>query len=90
MQSSDFSFAMTHHELRWHEFRLRHRLETTKPIEHHKTTNLDANLLWLSSTLQNYEWSTTDGKWYGALTFKAPSGDAEWVRNVCLSFVVVG
>ena len=90
VQSSDFSFAMTPHDLRWHEFCLKNRIETTKSIEHRKTTDLDANLLWLSSILLNYEWATTDGKWYGGLMFQIPSGEADWVRNVCLSFVVNG
>ncbi len=92
--SSDFSFAMSHEELRWHKYLLKQRsLRPTdiKSIEYLWRQDLEATLIstgdsWL------FEWSTIDRKWMGKMHFMVPSTSEseDWIRQVCTTFTLNG
>ena len=92
VQSSDFSFAMTNQQLRWHKWLVTNRrfIPEVESIEYRETPELEANLLRFSSTVYNFEWGTTDGKWKGAVTFHDPTGNPDWIRNAASTFALRG
>lgn len=64
VQSSDFSFGMSHRELRWHRWLLSTRSQKgidIDPIEYLWRPDLEGNLVSFSS-VRTFQWATIDCK----------------------------
>jgi hypothetical protein len=92
-QSSDFSFGMSHRELRWHKWLLKNRSQISIEIgliEFLWRPDLEGNLLSFSS-VHTFQWATTDRQWEGTMYFKCSSrDDVDWIRHVCAKFDIEG
>jgi len=94
-QSADFSFGMSHEELRWHKWVLTTRSQMSSDIdlvEYLWRPDLDGHLTSLYSySAHTFQWATTDRQWEGAMYFRCSSrDDMDWIRHVCTTFVIQG
>ncbi len=92
-KSSDFSFGMTHRQLRWHKWLLTCRSQIgsdVASVEYVRRPDIEGNLLSFRA-VRTFQWSTVDCKWEGAIYFKCASpDDLDWIRYACATFVING
>jgi hypothetical protein len=92
-QSSDFSWGMSHRELRWHQWLLSKRVQIFIPIESVEylwRPDLEGNLLHLPPGPE-FQWATVDLKWQGIINFRGISPeDLGWIRHLCTTLVING
>ena len=90
---SDFSWRMSHRELRWHKWLLStrpHFVSFVRSVECLSTSQLDGNLSMTPST-HVFQWSTVDSSWEGYIFFnKTAADDADWIRHLCSTFRING
>ena len=94
-QSADFSFGMSHGELRWHKWVLTTRSRMSSDIDlvqYLWRPDLDGYLTSeYSYSAHTFQWATTDRQWEGAMHFRCSSrDDMDWIRHVCTTFVIQG
>ena len=93
-QSSDFSFGMTHRELRWHKWLLKnHPGPIDVTIEYLWLDDLEGVLRTARTNPGRhvFQWSTVDCNWQGSIHFRSSTpDDRDWVRHVCATFAING
>ena len=94
-QSDDFSIWMTTKELQWHKWLVSNRrnIATAESIESFDSPSVEANLLRLETSkgiAYSFEWSTTDGKWKGAVSFVDSEDAPGWIRQAASTFELTG
>jgi hypothetical protein len=92
-KSSDFSWTMSRRELALHAWMLTYRWLSDgvcDSIEYVWRPELDGNLL-LSSSVDTFEWTSTDRKWEGMIHLRGRTPEsADWVRHACATFSIGG
>lgn len=91
--SNDFSWTMSHHQLRFHQHLLychmRHSRSWWK-IEYVTRADIDANLGFIRFHEAFYDWATADAKFYGLLDLRDRSENFDWARILADSFTIEG
>ena len=86
---------MTTKELQWHKWLVSNRrnIATAESIESFDSPSVEANLLRLETSkgiAYSFEWSTTDGKWKGAVSFVDSEDAPGWIRQAASTFELTG
>lgn len=86
---ADFSWSMSHQELRWHQWLLNERTHKgvqVEAVEYDWRSDLDG-LLVTYPTGHGFLWATTDGRWEGSVVFQGTTrSDRDWIRQLCSTF----
>jgi len=93
VNSDEFSYSMSLDELRWHKYLVSFRqlMPQMSDIEFCDSATISGNLLNFHPGY-NFEWSSKDDKWHGAMTFvdRRDAANIDWIRHVCATFELTG
>ncbi len=92
VQSSDFSFAMSPRELRWHKWLMGERAVYENDfdfLEYQWRPELEG-CLFAAGPGRDFIWQSVDLQWSGSFLFTQLGDDDAWIRRVCATFTLNG